>query len=98
MTLTCELGQHISVVAKAADFIRTRTPDGFLDISFRRTIRVADNEGATYLPPDLGPFPIHPVAKFDRLPTAVKEKGGLFLPIHGEYYAACRESHRLRPF
>jgi hypothetical protein len=94
MTLICELGQHVSVSAKAADFVRIRAPGGFLDVSFRRTIRVADNEGAMYLPPDLGPYPIHSVPQYDRLPTAVKERGGLFFPVHGEYFAASWEISR----
>ena len=30
-----------------------------LSISFRRTIRVADNDETNDLPPDLGPFPVY---------------------------------------
>ncbi|KAK4944959.1 hypothetical protein LTR66_014439 [Elasticomyces elasticus] len=81
MGLTCELGQHVSAAAKPADFIRIRASNGFLDISLRRTIRVADNDGAMFLPPDLGPYPLHSVGQYKSLPSVMKERGGLFFPI-----------------
>lgn len=57
-----------------------------LDISFRRTIRVPDNNKSYDLPPDCGAFPLYSVDQFkDKLPTAMVAKGGLFLPIYGLY-------------
>ncbi|KAF2649096.1 hypothetical protein K491DRAFT_708357 [Lophiostoma macrostomum CBS 122681] len=54
-----------------------------LRISFRRTIRVPDNQQVSYLPPDLGKFPLTPVMDHhSRLPKDVSKKGGLFFPMY----------------
>ncbi|KAF2464590.1 uncharacterized protein BDR25DRAFT_271593 [Lindgomyces ingoldianus] len=56
---------------------------GDLHISFRRTIRVPDNHQASFLPPDLGAFPLSPVSRYaDKLAPNMAVKGGLFFPMH----------------
>lgn len=56
-----------------------------LAISFRRTIRVPDNDAAYKLPPDLGSFPLHKIQDYKaRLPVDMAGKGGLFFPMHQE--------------
>ena len=58
-----------------------------LGISFRRTIRVPDNDGTVDLPPDMGSFPLYKVKDYkDKLPENMVQKGGLFMPIHGLHY------------
>jgi len=53
-----------------------------LNITFVRTIRVADNEDTSDLPPGLGPFPLYQVSKFaENLPDEMALKGGLCFPI-----------------
>ena len=50
-----------------------------LSLSFRRTIRVPDNQQASHLPPDLGKFPLSKVSDHEQeLPAAIVTKGGLF--------------------
>ncbi|KAK3377973.1 hypothetical protein B0H63DRAFT_478477 [Podospora didyma] len=54
-----------------------------LTISFRRTIRVPDNEHVSELPPDLGPFPLFRVKDFVKsLPSEMVAKGGLLFPMY----------------
>ncbi|KAK6496968.1 hypothetical protein TWF481_001947 [Arthrobotrys musiformis] len=57
--------------------------DGQLQISFRRTVKVPDNQQTSNLPPDLGPFKLTNVNYgSDRLPASIKAKGGLLLPMY----------------
>ncbi|KAF3935211.1 hypothetical protein ABW19_dt0200785 [Dactylella cylindrospora] len=57
--------------------------DGSLEISFRRTIKVPDNEQISNLPPDLGAMKLTNVAHVaSRLPPTMGAKGGLLLPMH----------------
>ena len=57
-----------------------------LRISFRRTIRVPDNHQDSYLPPDLGPFPLERISEYaNRLPRDMAAKGGLFFPMYRKY-------------
>lgn len=57
-----------------------------LKISFRRTIRVPDTQKTSFLPPDLGTFPLKPVSTFaDKLTAPMSAKGGLFFPMYREY-------------
>lgn len=58
--------------------------DGELEISFRRTVKVSDNQNASDLPPDLGAFPVYPVSNFGKVPNAMRQKGGVFIPMHSE--------------
>lgn len=68
---------------KLADRNTSIIVDGQLKISFRRTIRVPDNEQSSALPPDLGAFKLTNVNYGSgRLPAAVKAKGGLLLPMY----------------
>lgn len=54
-----------------------------LDISFRRTVRVPDNDRSYDLPPDGGAFPLYSVNRHRRqLPADIVDKGGVFLPIY----------------
>ena len=54
-----------------------------LTISFRRTIRVPDNEKVSELPPDLGKFPLYRVGDYaDNMPVTMAKKGGVFLPMY----------------
>ncbi|KAI1331154.1 hypothetical protein F5Y16DRAFT_293811 [Xylariaceae sp. FL0255] len=55
-----------------------------LRISFKRTIRVPDNETDTYdLPPDLGTFPLYKVEDYqNNLSKDVIEKGGLIICMY----------------
>ncbi|KAF2688901.1 hypothetical protein K458DRAFT_331541 [Lentithecium fluviatile CBS 122367] len=54
-----------------------------LRISFRRTIRVPDNHQTSFLPPDLGTFPLKSTTKYaEKLPTQMVAKGGLFFPMY----------------
>ena len=82
MALVCELGQHKGST-KAPDFVRLRASYGHLDISFRRTLRVADNKDAQFLPRDFGPYPLYATENYGRLPASMRQKRGLFFPIHG---------------
>jgi hypothetical protein len=74
----CKLkGNHVSIK-------RINGPEK-LKISFRRTIRVPDNQDVSVLPPNLGKFPLHKVREHAfNLPNDMVEKGGLFLPMHSQ--------------
>lgn len=83
---------------KAMDTIKvhrsgSRYEDDALEISFQRTLRVADNSTACELPPSLGTFPLYPVSKYQKsLPNHISSKGGLFFPM----YRKC-EQYRFLP-
>ena len=50
-----------------------------LDISFKQTVRVPDNNEASHLPPNLGEFPLYKVQNYaNKLPQNMVEKGGVF--------------------
>ena len=69
--MTCELSHDTIVV------------NGDLRISFRRTIRVPDNDQISFLPPDLGAYPLESVRKhIDKLPAELAAKGGVFFPMY----------------
>lgn len=54
-----------------------------LEISFRRTIRVPDNNQTSNLPPDLGAFPLKPISKYvGKVTPDMAAKGGLLLPMY----------------
>ncbi|OQO11829.1 hypothetical protein B0A48_03556 [Cryoendolithus antarcticus] len=65
---------------------RQGKPDEYsqrLHISFKRTIRVSDNDGTADLPPDLGNFPLYDVSKYsETLSEDVSVKGGYFFPMY----------------
>ena len=64
-------------------WIANERRDHKLGVSFRRTIRVPDNQQPSHLPPDLGKFPLSKVSDYEQeLPAAVVTKGGLFFPMH----------------
>lgn len=69
--LTCRLEGHAIVI------------NDDLHITFERTIRVPDNQQTSYLPPDLGTFPLKPVSKFtSKLCPSMAAKGGVFFPMY----------------
>ncbi|KAF2170018.1 hypothetical protein M409DRAFT_64401 [Zasmidium cellare ATCC 36951] len=53
-----------------------------LEITFHRTVRVADDGKTSSLPPNLGRFPIFNTADFDQLPAAMAAKGGFLIPMY----------------
>lgn len=54
-----------------------------LAISFKQTIRVADNSEVEALPPGFGNFPLFNVNDYrSKLPPEMLAKGGIFLPIY----------------
>ncbi|KAF2826216.1 integral membrane protein [Ophiobolus disseminans] len=54
-----------------------------LEISFRRTIRVPDNHQTSFLPPNLGSFPLKAISKYStKLTGEMVAKGGLFFPMY----------------
>jgi hypothetical protein len=54
-----------------------------LTITFKRTVRVPDNDESTALPPDMGSFPLFKVDDYaESLPVNMAQKGGLFLPMY----------------
>ncbi|KAF3915745.1 hypothetical protein ABW20_dc0100463 [Dactylellina cionopaga] len=58
--------------------------DGRLGITFRRTIRVPDNDQISNLPPDMGKMSLINVSGIaSRLPGAMAVKGGLMVTMHG---------------
>lgn len=60
--------------------------DGQLEITFRRTIRVPDNDQISQLPPDLGAMDLVNVNRFaKKLPLHMAAKGGLLLAMRGMY-------------
>jgi hypothetical protein len=54
-----------------------------LRISFRRTVRVPDNNQTSKLPPDLGAFPLKAVSDHkSKMNASMTAKGGLFFPMY----------------
>ena len=65
------------------DLIRVNNQYRTIDISFRRTVRVADGQDTSQLPPDMGKFPLYAVSAFQKqLPQTMAEKGGVFFPMY----------------
>jgi hypothetical protein len=58
-----------------------------LRISFRRTIRVPDNgQQISFLPPDLGAFPLKAVSKYaGEMSAEMAAKGGVFMPMYRKW-------------
>ncbi|KAF7915710.1 uncharacterized protein EAE98_011053 [Botrytis deweyae] len=55
----------------------------FLNISFRRTLRVPESGNRLKVPPDFGPFPIYPFDKYkDKFDHSVSTNDGVFIPIY----------------
>lgn len=84
--MNCTLGLSSNEEHRWPDTILIR--DGDLKISFRRTIRVPNqDDSSTLLPPDLGGFPLFPVDKgycddLLELPERLRAKGGILFPMH----------------
>ena len=59
--------------------------DKRLEITFRRTIRVPDNDQTSHLPPNLGEMTLTNVNQVaSKLPDAMAAKGGLLMAMHGK--------------
>jgi hypothetical protein len=57
-------------------------PDATCEITFKRTLRIPDDNRSYPLPPDLGNFPLaHVDDHVDRVPSQWVEHGGIFLPM-----------------
>jgi hypothetical protein len=58
----------------------------WLEVSFRRTVRVPDNASSSSLPPNLGKLPLYKVRDYEAsLPLGINSKGGVFLPMYREF-------------
>lgn len=58
-------------------------PDCHMSLSFKRTLRIPDDNKKYGLPPSLGNFPLHQVDDFaEKLPETWKEHGGAFFPMY----------------
>lgn len=53
-----------------------------LGISFKRTLRIPDDNKKYNLPPSLGNFPLKHVEDYQNVPQSWKEHGGVFLPMY----------------
>ncbi|KAK6709938.1 hypothetical protein SNK05_004415 [Fusarium graminearum] len=63
--------------------VTTKVKIDDLEIRFKRTIRVPDNDDTNDLPPDAGSFPLYKVDDYaDALPLSMAQKGGLFIPMY----------------
>jgi len=57
--------------------------DAKLYVTFKRTLRIPDNESAYSLPPGLGDFPLRLVDDFgEKVPDKWLERGGVMLPMY----------------
>lgn len=68
---------------------RTGTSQGLLglQVSFKRTLRVADNAGICDLPPQFENFPIYKVTDYaGKLPAEIANKGGAFIPMYRKFF------------
>lgn len=52
------------------------------NISFKRTLRIPDDNQRYSLPPSLGNFPLHHVDDFSNLPENYVKRGGIFFPMY----------------
>ena len=53
-----------------------------LGITFKRTLRVADNDKSSQLPPCMGTFPLYKIRDYqERLPEKIARKAGVFFPM-----------------
>lgn len=58
-----------------------------LQISFKRTVRVPDNDEISALPPGLGNFPLYEVQKYaNLLPANMAAKEGLFFAMYRRFH------------
>ena len=51
------------------------------EISFKRTLRIPDDNKSYSLPPALGDFPLHHVDDYSALPEIYQKRGGVFFPM-----------------
>lgn len=64
------------------DYKNNKMIERSLYVSFKRTIRVSDNDTVNRLPPDLGNFPLSEVSDYESLPSTMKAKKCYFMPMH----------------
>lgn len=93
LDLKVDLGPASGNSKLAKEYIsvgRTGLSQGLLglQVSFKRTLRVADNAGVCDLPPQFENFPIYKVADYvGKLPVDMANKGGVFLPMYRKFFA-----------
>lgn len=81
-------GSDGQIQFESIDISRINGRYGNLDISFQRTVRVADNAVVNELPPSCGSFPLFNTADHaDNLPEHLQNKGGLFFPMYRKFNA-----------
>ena len=57
-----------------------------LEITFQRTVRVADGTDVSFLPPSLGTFPLYSTKDNQlNLPSHMVDEGGFFMPMYRMY-------------
>lgn len=65
-----------------------------LEISFKRTVRIPDNNDEFELPPDMGNFPLYKIEKYAQsLPEIVTAKRGVLMPMYREYNVLRNSGH-----
>lgn len=83
---SCSVGKSkygVPIIAIDRDLHRLEFYPERLEIAFKRTIRVPDNNKVNKLPPFLGTFELHKVQDYaERLPLDVVRKGGVFLSMY----------------
>lgn len=85
--MTCYFYDSNLVGGKA---VRIRRQGGkeTMKISFKRTVRVPDNDAISELPPDMGNFPLYKVSSYAQsLPAEMVKTGGIFMPMYRKSYA-----------
>ena len=81
MALRWQLGDDEHT--KPPEFARVTSTYGHVDISFHRTVRVADNKDIHSLPPTLGPNVLYRASQYSKLPRSIRKGDGLFFPVQG---------------
>ncbi|KAF8542008.1 hypothetical protein BDD12DRAFT_803226 [Trichophaea hybrida] len=82
--LQVEMKDSLDHISNQFESIKVITKESeYLDISFRRTVRIPDDGRVHKLPPDLGCFPIFNVENFKALlPKEMAITEGLFFPMY----------------
>jgi hypothetical protein len=73
-------GESTHISAKMAGY-------GEIVLGFRRTCKVPNNDEEFYAP-DLGPYPLYDVKKYNGLPRSILQAGGWFIAMRGERVSA----------
>lgn len=60
-----------------------------LIVSFRRIVKVPNEDDRSTIWPEYGCFPLYPVSRYANLPDAIKSRGGWLLPMYRESNFHC---------